>query len=322
MCKGFEGVPLCQLWNNAWCSHRRNRSSGIRGWPICNSCCKISFPDRPFDIESLEARCNNLRESALRLYAPYIQYRCTIIRKHQRLSKAIADWNEIAVVYRIRCVVGTQRVWLDIATSMYTRVIYTRAHHTRTSMYTRVHLCIHACSIPTLLLRYLDRPETITLPLCSSPPYLLLKSNLFVYLFYLYRRDFRFSSLDGRERIPRSFVRRYTLRVKRVNKRANDLPTYGEVETTRMWKINVPTIRINILSKFFSILTRNNYRNESGKQTRKENRLEPKIWRGFDELSTRFTDIELGMELYIVTRYSREACRYIGFSALYVIVKQ
>lgn len=196
------------------------------------------------------------------------------------------------------------------------RALYTRAH------ITRAHLCIHACSIPTLLLRYLDRPETITLPLCSSPPYLLLKSNLFVYLFYLYRRDFRFSSLDGRERIPRPFVRRYTLRVKRVNKRANDLPTYGEVETTRMWKINVPTIRINILSKFFSILTRNNYRNESGKQTRDENRLEPKIWRGFDELSTRFTDIELGMELYIVTRYSREACRYIGFSALYVIVKQ
>lgn len=316
MCKGFEGVPLCQLWNNAWCSHPRNRSSGIRGWPICNSCCKISFPDRPFDIESLEARCNNLRESALRLYAPYIQYRCTIIRKHQRLSKAIADWNEIAVVYRIRCVVGTQRVWLDIATSMYTRVIYTRAHHTRTSMYTRVQYTHAATSLPR------STRDNYATALFLSSPYLLLKSNLFVYLFYLYRRDFQFSSLDGRERIPRPFVRRYTLRVKRVNKRANDLPTYGEVETTRMWKINVPTIRINILSKFFSILTRNNYRNESGKQTRKENRLEPKIWRGFDELSTRFTNIELGMELYIVTRYSREACRYIGFSALYVIVKQ
>lgn len=154
---------------------------------------------------------------------------------------------------------------------MYTRVIYTRAHHTRTSMYTRVQYTHAATSLPR------STRDNYATALFLSSPYLLLKSNLFVYLFYLYRRDFRFSSLDGRERIPRPFVRRYTLRVKRVNKRANDLPTYGEVETTRMWKINVPTIRINILSKFFSILTRNNYRNESGKQTRKENRLEPKI---------------------------------------------
>lgn len=89
------------------------------------------------------------------------------------------------------------------------------------------HLCIYACSISTLLLRYLDRPETITLPLCSSPPYLLLKSNLFIYLFYLYRRDFRFSSLDGRENTT---IVHSTTRVERVT-RVNDLPTYGEVET-------------------------------------------------------------------------------------------
>lgn len=132
-------------------------------------------------------------------FMPHIQYRCTIIRKHQRLSKAIADWNEIAVVYRIRCVVGTQRMARYCDLDIY--ALYTHTH------IAHAHLCIHACSISTLLLRYLDRPETITLPLCSSPPYLLLKSNLFIYLFYLYRRDFRFLSGPrwSREYHDRSF---------------------------------------------------------------------------------------------------------------------
>lgn len=86
---------------------------------------------------------------------------------------------------------------------------------------------------PTLLLRYLDRPETITLPLCSSPPYLLLKSNLFIYLFIFISTAGIFG-FRPREYHDRSFnetrvEKEYTTRINR------DLPTYGEVEARRMW---------------------------------------------------------------------------------------
>lgn len=171
-------------------------------------------------------------------FMPHIQYRCTIIRKHQRLSKAIVDWNEIAVVYRIRCVVGTQRMARYCDLDVY--ALYTQHTHARAGVhiyaYTRV-------VYPTLLLRYLDRPETITLPLCSSPPYLLLKSNLFIYLFIFISTAGIFG-FRPREYHDRSFVQ-WDTRWKRVynaNKpRLTDL-WWSRGEENVVWKINLSAI--------------------------------------------------------------------------------